>query len=106
MHARHDSPLAGRFLQPDPSAAEANLYGYAGNSPVTQADPTGRLFWFVVGGRWRRRLAPRGRQGAQDPYLFSAVRRLANTGCSAGSGTIAHDRAAPQDEPGWLELPA
>ena len=41
MHARHYSPLTGRFLQPDPSAAEANLYGYAGNSPVTKVDPSG-----------------------------------------------------------------
>ncbi len=39
MHARHYSPEFGRFLQPDPSALEANLYGYAGNSPVTKVDP-------------------------------------------------------------------
>lgn len=41
MHARHYSPLTGRFLQPDPSAAEANLYTYAGDSPVTKVDPSG-----------------------------------------------------------------
>ena len=44
MHARHYSPLTGRFLQPDPSAAETNLYGYAGNSPVSRSDPSG-LCW-------------------------------------------------------------
>ncbi|MHB8891445.1 MAG: RHS repeat-associated core domain-containing protein, partial [Candidatus Limnocylindrales bacterium] len=41
MHARHYHPAIGRFLQPDPSAAEANLYGYAGNSPMTKVDPSG-----------------------------------------------------------------
>ncbi|HEY3548420.1 MAG TPA: RHS repeat-associated core domain-containing protein, partial [Propionicimonas sp.] len=41
MHARHYSPLTGRFLQPDPSAAETNLYGYAANSPVSRVDPSG-----------------------------------------------------------------
>jgi len=41
MHARHYSPEFGRFLQPDPAAAETNLYGYAENSPVTKVDPSG-----------------------------------------------------------------
>ncbi len=41
MHARHYSPEFGRFLQPDPSRLDANLFGYAGNSPVTKLDPTG-----------------------------------------------------------------
>ena len=41
MHARHFSPEFGRFLQPDPSALEANLYGYTENSPVTKVDPSG-----------------------------------------------------------------
>lgn len=49
MHARHYSPAVGRFLQPDPSAEEVNAYAYAANSPVTKVDPSGRLFWFVVG---------------------------------------------------------
>ena len=44
MSARHYSPSLGRFLQPDPSAAEANLYGYVGNSPVTRVDPHGLFF--------------------------------------------------------------
>jgi RHS repeat-associated protein len=44
MHARHYSPLTGRFLQPDPSAAEANLYAYAGNNPVTRVDPGGMYY--------------------------------------------------------------
>jgi hypothetical protein len=43
MHARHYSPLTGRFLQPDPSAAETNLYGYAGNNPATTVDPSGTI---------------------------------------------------------------
>jgi RHS repeat-associated protein len=41
MGARHYSPALGRFLQPDPSALEENLYGYAEGSPVTMADPLG-----------------------------------------------------------------
>lgn len=49
MRARHYSPELGRFLQPDPARAEENPYAYAGNSPVTKVDPSGRLFWFVVG---------------------------------------------------------
>ena len=44
MHARHYHPLIGRFLQPDPSAAEVNLYGYAGNSPVSKTDPSGLYY--------------------------------------------------------------
>ena len=43
MQARHYSSALGRFLQPDPSAAEANLYGYAGNSPVSRVDPSGTV---------------------------------------------------------------
>jgi RHS repeat-associated protein len=41
MGARHYSPLIGRFLQPDPSALEENLYAYAANNPVTKVDPEG-----------------------------------------------------------------
>jgi hypothetical protein len=41
MQARHYSPLVGRFLQPDPTAQEANLYAYAANSPITKFDPAG-----------------------------------------------------------------
>jgi hypothetical protein len=41
MHARHYSPALGRFIQPDPSGAEANLYVYAADSPVTRADACG-----------------------------------------------------------------
>jgi RHS repeat-associated protein len=41
MHARHYAPEFGRFLQPDPSAAEANLYSYAENNPATLNDCTG-----------------------------------------------------------------
>ncbi len=41
MGARHYDAEYGRFLQPDPSAAEANLYGYAGNGPVSRVDSSG-----------------------------------------------------------------
>jgi hypothetical protein len=43
MHARHYSPALGRFIQPDPAAAESNLYGYAGNNPIGVIDPRGYL---------------------------------------------------------------
>ncbi len=43
MGARHYSPSLGRFLQPDPSALEANLYGYGANSPITRVDPSGEF---------------------------------------------------------------
>ena len=47
MGARSYSPTTGRFLQPDPAAADVNLYAYAGNNPTTAADPLG-TFWYRV----------------------------------------------------------
>jgi RHS repeat-associated protein len=44
MGARQYSPSLGRFVQPDPSTLEENLYGYADNSPVTKTDPAGLFF--------------------------------------------------------------
>jgi RHS repeat-associated protein len=41
MHARHYSPALARFVQPDPSGAEANLYAYGDDSPVTKSDCSG-----------------------------------------------------------------
>ncbi len=41
MHARSYSPSLGRFLQPDPARADGSLYAYGGDSPVTDADPSG-----------------------------------------------------------------
>jgi RHS repeat-associated protein len=41
MGVRHYSPGLGRFLQPDPSALEENLYEYAENGPITNVDPAG-----------------------------------------------------------------
>ncbi len=49
MHARTYSPAFGRFLQPDPAGAEANLYGYGQNSPVTISGPSGQCLVPVVG---------------------------------------------------------
>ena len=48
MHARSYSPTLGRFLQPDPIAAEGNLYAYAENSPITKADPSGTCAWCAI----------------------------------------------------------
>ena len=41
MHARHYSPVVGRFIQPDPSRAEANPYTYANGSPISRTDACG-----------------------------------------------------------------
>jgi RHS repeat-associated protein len=41
MQARHYAPALGRFLQPDPVAAEANAWAYVENSPVSKIDPSG-----------------------------------------------------------------
>jgi hypothetical protein len=48
MHARHYAPTFGRFLQPDPARADANLYAYAENSPVAKADPSGRFVQVII----------------------------------------------------------
>ena len=48
MHARHYSPTLGRFLQPDPSKLDAQLFVYAANSPVTKSDPSGTIVWCWV----------------------------------------------------------
>lgn len=50
MHARHYSPSLGRFIQPDPEAAEDNLYAYAEDNPATKADPKGTMTvsWIVA----------------------------------------------------------
>jgi RHS repeat-associated protein len=44
MHARHYSPSLGRFLQPDPSRLDEQLFVYAGNGPVSRVDPSGLIF--------------------------------------------------------------
>jgi RHS repeat-associated protein len=51
MHARHYAPSIGRFLQPDPAAAEANHYAYTASNPVTAVDPSGLYYTqFAQGG--------------------------------------------------------
>jgi hypothetical protein len=41
MRARTYSPELGRFLQPDPSRQDAQLFVYVGNGPVSAVDPSG-----------------------------------------------------------------
>jgi RHS repeat-associated protein len=44
MHARHESPALGRFVEPDPTRAESNLFAYTANAPIARADPAGTEF--------------------------------------------------------------
>jgi RHS repeat-associated protein len=39
--ARWYNPSTGGFITQDPAQAETNLYGYAGNDPISESDPTG-----------------------------------------------------------------
>jgi RHS repeat-associated protein len=39
--ARWYNPSTGGFITQDPSQAETNLYGYAGDDPISESDPTG-----------------------------------------------------------------
>lgn len=41
LGARYYDPSLGRFTQTDPSGQDANQFVYAGDSPITQSDPTG-----------------------------------------------------------------
>jgi RHS repeat-associated protein len=52
MHARHYSPSLGRFLHPDPSRLDAQLFVYTANGPVSKVDPRGEhpcLITFALG---------------------------------------------------------
>jgi len=48
MHARHYSPLIGRFLQPDPTGSDTNQYAYGSDNPTTRSDPSGSCWWFAA----------------------------------------------------------
>jgi RHS repeat-associated protein len=66
MGARHYCPTLGRFLQPDPSALETNLYGYGANSPVSRVDPSGLC--------WRCALLKATRQAVFTPIVWRYLR--------------------------------
>ena len=57
MHARHYSPSLGRFLQPDPSRLDAQLFVYGENGPITNIDPGGTYKINPVESEWCRRSA-------------------------------------------------
>ena len=91
MHARHYSPSLGRFIQPDPPAAEANLYQYAGSNPITSSDPTGMFAFRRVFARIR--YSSRGHVRVRYQTVLLSVRRVRHvrgryyndSGCGAGT---------------------
>ena len=48
VRARHLKPSQGRWLGRDPVGARPNRYGYVGNSPVTNIDPSGRWVYHIL----------------------------------------------------------
>jgi RHS repeat-associated protein len=85
MHARHCSPLTGRFLSVDPSMASAsavkpqswNRYSYALGNPMAYIDPSGEV-WMLVG----------------EEKLQSQLAALANAGLHGQELKIAKDGTA------------
>ncbi|MBN2449259.1 MAG: RHS repeat protein, partial [Lentisphaeria bacterium] len=77
MRARHYDPELGRFLQPDPIgiAGGANLYAYAGNSPLNHADPSGTIFETVT---YKQILAIMMKKNGFDATLVDIALKLAN----------------------------
>ena len=51
FNARWYDPDLGRFISEDPAADpnNPNLYSYCGNNPVMRVDPTGKIWWWLVG---------------------------------------------------------
>lgn len=92
MRARHYSPELGRFLQPDPSAQEANLYGYANLSPVTNVDPNGTHYRKSDGagccsGSGSFYLRQWLLRGASNPTLKRIIEQLFRPGAKYGNGS-------------------
>jgi len=101
MHARHYHPEFGRFLQPDPSAAETNLYAYAENSPITKVDPSGRwaCLLALAGGPAGAVVACGLQLGAVAFASFAAgfaANKAVNYWCRAGCGVNLSNSSATQ----------
>lgn len=102
MGARHYSPSLGRFLQPDPTALEENHYAYAGNNPVTYADPTGACWWCNLASQAWNWLGARGWPVVQS-FLGSAWNWINRTGAVPWvqrNWTLLHQGAARTAQ-GW-----
>ena len=96
MSARHYSPALGRFLQPDPSTAEANLYAYGENGPVTKRDPSGALTmnqaewnYCVIGSLWSWTRLQICQQWAVISFVAADVAR-AETNNTADENALRH----------------
>jgi RHS repeat-associated protein len=77
MRARHYHAEFGRFIQPDPSALEANLYGYAANSPVTKVDPDGTKWWELLRDLWYKVAPHLSKLGTVGPRALALQARWA-----------------------------
>ncbi len=49
FNARWMDPDTGRFLSEDPAGQGPNPYSYCGNNPIMRVDPTGKIWWWLVG---------------------------------------------------------
>jgi RHS repeat-associated protein len=104
MHARHCSPITGRFLSVDPAGASFdprapqswNRYSYVQNRPMVAADPTGEVLSFT-GSREGKNVVQNLANGdlfGQDLVIDSAGNTTLQTNGEVGPPTREQQAAA------------